>query len=1038
MVWQNMKIGRKVLLAMLGSSVLPLAIMGYVSFRTAQSGMHDIGDYGHAALEEGATNQLISMREMKAKQVEQYFHDRHNELDILSEMTATLRKEAMSKLTAVRQVKRAAVERYFQSIENQIQTFSEDRMIVEAMRGFGQAFAEYRADTQLTDEALAEQRAAVAEYYNGDFSRTYSQQNGRQPDTASTLAKLDADSIALQYAYIRANPNPLGSKHLLDQARDESAYSKLHGKVHPIVRSYLEKFGYYDIFLVDSETGDIVYSVFKELDYSTSLINGPYADTNFGEAFRAANAATDKNAIFLVDYQPYAPSYEAPASFIASPIFDGDEKVGVALFQMPIDRLNAIMSERAGLGTTGETYLVGPDFLMRSDSFLDPDGHSVAASFRNPATGSVKTTAAQAALSGKSGEQVIQDYNNNPVLSAYCPVSVGKSTWALLAEIDVAEAMCPKDAHGEYLFKQLAERFGYYDLFLLNSDGYCFFSVAQEADYHTNLVNGPYADSGLGRAVQACLKGQPFAFSDFAPYAPSAGEPAAFIAQPIQEAGHVELVVALQLSDATINAMMAAGSDKEHTLEAYLVGPEGYMRSDSILNPEGYSIAASFKQGNKVATEAAQGALAGDTDARVIDDYLGSRVLSAWAPLDVYDARWALICEIDENVAMEAVQQMDSRAATASTTLISWIAALSTVIAVVVGLISYIISRGISRPIVRTTAMIRDIAEGEGDLTKRLDASSHDEVGELSQWFNLFVEKLQAIIGDIAKVAQTVAGAATQLSATTTQLAGGAEQTTQQSATVAAAAEEMSLNMGNMAASAEEMSTNVKTVASAVEQMTTSIGEVAQSAEQAAHVASQAAELAETSNSNVGQLNIAADAIGKVIETIQDIAEQTNLLALNATIEAARAGDAGKGFAVVAGEVKELARQTAEATDDIRQRIEGIQTSTGTAVKSIGQISEVVGQVNSVSRTIASAVEEQSITTREITANISQTATASETVTVGVTQSASAAKEITQNIAAVDESARQAAIGTEQMQSAAAELSKMGEELHALVHQFKV
>ena len=142
-----------------------------------------------------------------------------------------------------------------------------------------------------------------------------------------------------------------------------------------MIRSYLKKFGYYDIFLCDLASGDIVYSVFKELDFTTSLKEGPYAKTNFGRAFAMAAAADSPDDVFLVDYEPYTPSYEDAASFISSPIFDGKQKIGVAIFQMPIDRINAIMAERTGLGETGETYAVGPDNLFRNDSrFLEELG----------------------------------------------------------------------------------------------------------------------------------------------------------------------------------------------------------------------------------------------------------------------------------------------------------------------------------------------------------------------------------------------------------------------------------------------------------------------------------------------------------------------------------------------------------------------------------------------------------------------------------------------------------------------------------------
>jgi len=213
---------------------------------------------------------------------------------------------------------------------------------------------------------------------------------------------------------------------------------------------------------------------------------------------------------------------------------------------------------------------------------------------------------------------------------------------------------------------------------------------------------------------------------------------------------------------------------------------------------------------------------------------------------------------------------------------------------------------------------------------------------------------------------------------------------------------------------------------------------VSKSAERAAGVADNAAQLVSTSNSQIGELGGAADEIGKVIEVIQDIAEQTNLLALNATIEAARAGDAGKGFAVVATEVKELAKQTASATEDIRKRIKGIQGSSGRAVKSISDISDVVKQVNELSRMIASAVEEQSITTKEIARNMVQSSTAAQMVSRGVAESATATHEITRNIVGVDQAARQSAQGAAQTQTTGRELSSVAEQLQGLVGQFKV
>jgi len=354
--------------------------------------------------------------------------------------TESLSNQAFAQLESVRDIKRKAVSDYFQLVSDQLATFANNKMIVEAVQDFRERFATFRSENELTDDQIPGLREQLATYYHIDFDRVYRESNeGSDPDVERVIRALDADSVALQYQYIKANENPLGEKHKLDRPSDNSRYSEAHEVYHPIIRDYLEKFGYYDIFLADPETGDIVYSVFKELDFSTSLTDGPFADTIFGEAFRRANASRTAS-VFLVDYAQYWPSYEAPASFIAAPIFDGDEKVGVALFQMPIDRLNAIMTQRSGLGETGETYLVGSDLLMRSDSYLDPEHHSVVSSFRNRELGKVNTEASRAALSGETGSEIVMDYNGNPVLSAYTDLTVGDSTWALLAEIDEAEA----------------------------------------------------------------------------------------------------------------------------------------------------------------------------------------------------------------------------------------------------------------------------------------------------------------------------------------------------------------------------------------------------------------------------------------------------------------------------------------------------------------------------------------------------------------------------------------------------------------------
>lgn len=357
---------------------------------------------------------------------------------------------------------------------------------------------------------------------------------------------------------------------------------------------------------------------------------------------------------------------------------------------------------------------------------------------------------------------------------------------------------------------------------------------------------------------------------------------------------------------------------------------------------------------------------------------------------------------------------------------------------IVIAVLAYLVARTFTKPLHKTIAMLQDVAEGDGDLTKRLDESRKDEIGEVAHWFNLFIGQIQNMVAEIASNSNVLSEGSTRLVTTATQLSSGAESSKHRSASVSSAAEEMSINMKNMASSSTQMSGGINSVVAAIDEMTTTIAEIAKHAETSAGVADKATRIAEDSNSKICHLGTAADEIGRVIEVIEDIAEQTNLLALNATIEAARAGEAGKGFAVVATEVKELAKQTSTATEDIRKRIQHIQSSTQDAVGSISEISEVINSVNELARTIASAVEEQSITTRQISQDMSETASAAEVVARGVEESATASGEITQNICEVDRVLSETVQGAGLSQQSGEELARLAQNLRSVVSRFKI
>jgi methyl-accepting chemotaxis protein len=353
-------------------------------------------------------------------------------------------------------------------------------------------------------------------------------------------------------------------------------------------------------------------------------------------------------------------------------------------------------------------------------------------------------------------------------------------------------------------------------------------------------------------------------------------------------------------------------------------------------------------------------------------------------------------------------------------------------------MMAWVIGRNITGPVNAAVAGLKDIAQGEGDLTMRLQVSSRDEVGELARWFNTFIEKLQGIIRDIAGGVETLSSSSTELSAISEQMTQGITTVSDKSNTVSAAAEEMSANMNNVAAAMEASATNTNMVATAAEQMSATIGEIAQNAEKARGISDEAAHKATSASTNMDQLGVAANSIGKVIETITDISEQVNLLALNATIEAARAGEAGKGFAVVANEIKELAKQTAAATQDIKEKIEGIQGTTSMTVGQISEITQVITDVSEVVATIATAVEEQSAATKDIATNVAQASRGIQEVNENVNQSSAVSAEMSRDIAGVSVSMNEMSTSSSQVNLSAQELSELSETLKQMVDQFKV
>ena len=415
-----------------------------------------------------------------------------------------------------------------------------------------------------------------------------------------------------------------------------------------------------------------------------------------------------------------------------------------------------------------------------------------------------------------------------------------------------------------------------------------------------------------------------------------------------------------------------------------------------------------------------------DPQSKAIEELLAKQILDSrngWlASIDDLDK----VIDLNRKVADEAV-------ATARTTM-----ALLSLLALVIGIgLGLYISKTITSPLKSTTRMLKDIAQGEGDLTQRLDAQGKDEIAELTHWFNVFVEKIQGIVRKIASSTSTLSAASEELGVTSNELAATAEETNAQTATVASATEQATTNIRNISNSAGEMSHSVNSVATAIEEMSASLAGVARNCQEELDVATQANQQAVAARATMENLGAVAKEVNKIVDVISGIAAQTNLLALNATIEAASAGEAGKGFAVVAGEVKDLARQTAQATKNISEQIQRMQSNTDTAIRSIAGIGDIIEKINRTSQAIVHAVDEQNKTVTEIARSISTVSNGASHIATNVSESGKGLSEVASNIAGVSQATHTTASGITQITASATELAKLSAELDRIVKQFK-
>lgn len=633
-----------------------------------------------------------------------------------------------SELTALRHTKASQVENYFSQIASDVITASDNLMTVDAMNEFNDSFKKVESETKAG--MISTYKNNLESYYKTEFIPRINEAT-HKVNNLDTYLVTDKTATTLQHAYISDNSNVVGEKYKLDKSNLNLSYDSIHEKYHPVFTEYLMEFKFYDIFLVNLE-GDIVYSVYKESDFATNLKDGVYKNSNIANVFNSGLSLASKEEYFIQDFDFYDPSYGAPASFVVSPIFDGSKKIGLLIFQMPIDEINTMMTseyewESVGLGSSGETYLVGKDKNMRSLS-----------------------------------------------------------------------------------------RFLYED-----KEGYL--DILEEVGVSSDVINK--VDS---------------------------------------------------------------------------------FDTSILLQP--------------INTEAVDNIFKGETDTKIVNDYRGVPVLSSYTPLDIQNLEWGLLSEIDEAEAFRAVTKIRNQGLM-----------IFSVSLVLIFIIAFFIAKGIVTPIRRITDILKDISDGEGDLTRKISMDSKDEIMEMSEWFNTFVEKMRIIIvellADSKDLSENVEGFNEILGTSNSNLKEILEEisvigeSTQTNASISeeanASIEELTSTAHTIHKQTLDVNDKKNEMESAIEAGEITINEIVSSVNQVKDTSDEVKSVLKDLKNSTGK-------ISEVVAIITSISEQTNLLALNASIEAARAGEHGKGFAVVADEVRKLAVESQSSTGEILELINEI------------------------------------------------------------------------------------------------------------------
>ncbi len=785
----------------------------------------------------------------------------------LSQSSKALSRQAMAQLQSVREMKKAQIERFYrerqQDMESLLTTVStlqsEAYQKLRAVQDIKTAQVDTLLNRMVTDVEVLSQK----------------------PEVAETLQKID---MFLQ-AVGASSDTPMDTENTM--------YRYMYDTMSPYFASYVKKYNYQDLYIIKADPALVIFSMKSGKDLGANLQNGPLKNEALARVWKRA---LDTKEPVIEDFSAYGPLDGKQVAFVGAPIKVQDKLVGVIALQITTDPINAIVQRNEGMGNSGCSYLVGKDtagkISFRSD-ITDESGHKVGSE--------VKTPYIERAVNGETGRAVAKDSTGNLVSVAFNPVNIKGINWALLSKVNLEEVIAPKVAGSdEDYFSQFVHENGYYDLMLVTPDGYCFYTVTHESDYRTNLLTGELAGSHLSTLIKKVMETRVHAMSDFAPYAPSAGAPSAFLARPLlDEKKNIDLVVLLQLPMNANNEIMKERAGMGDTGESYIVGTDRLMRSDSRLDAKHHSMRASFAdpKNGSIDTLAVGKALAGETGEMVFHTYTGNEVLSAYTPVKLGDITWVLVAEIGSNEAFAVVNRIKM--------LLALIAGIG--IAAIL-LTAWLVTRSINKPIQRTIRGLTMASEQVSSAAAQLSASSQS------------------------------------LAEGTSEQAASLEETSSSLEEMASMIKQNADNAGQASSLSDRTKMTADECSVTMKKMETAIGQVNEASAQTKKIVKTIDEIA--FQTNLLALNAAVEAAraGQAGAGFAVVADEVRNLAM-------RSAQAAKN---TTEQIEDIGNKISEAIRTVAQSVEQFAQVSG----STGKVHELVNEISAASQEQAQGIEQ--------------------------------------------------------------------------------